>query len=136
MASSAVGARVAVHVYFNVREHTDESYKFLLAMWPIDRATWKPSDPAPPAKMARSELRTTADGLFPSDHWQAGQHIRDRFSLTVPSDWHGDAVAVGLVAVEPKGGKATATGAAPSNDADLLVLGTLPFVGSLGPPGP
>jgi arylsulfatase A-like enzyme len=131
----APGSRVAIHVYFEVKDRPEAAYKFLLAIWPVDRARWKPSDPAPPQTMARSDLRGTADGLFPSDRWQAGQHVRDRFSLTVP-DWHTDAVAVGLVAVDPKGEKATATGAAPANDANLLVLGVLPLAGSTPAPRP
>ena len=132
----APGARVALHVYFEVKDHTDTSYKFLLALWPIDRAHWKPTDAAATQTMARSELRVTADGLFPTDRWQAGQHVRDRFRLTIPGNWHADAVAVGLAAIDSKGEKAPATGPAPSNDPDLLVLGTLPLVGSTGSAGP
>jgi hypothetical protein len=42
---------------------------------------------------------------------------------------------VGLVASDPDGGKATATGAAPANDANLIVLGVLPL-GSTAPNPP
>jgi hypothetical protein len=80
--------------------------------------------------MARSELRSTGNGLFASDRWRAGEYIRDKFSLTLPSDWHGNGLAVGLVAKDPAGDKAEATGASPSNDPSLIVLGVLPLGGS------
>ncbi|HTR51776.1 MAG TPA: sulfatase-like hydrolase/transferase [Kofleriaceae bacterium] len=123
----APGARVAINVYFEVHDKTDVPYKFLLAAWPVTRAQYNPTDPAPPATMARSAMRATADGLFPADRWQAGQHVRDRFSLTIPGGWQGDGVAIGLVAADARGGKVAATGAAPSNDPDLAVLGVLPM---------
>jgi arylsulfatase A-like enzyme len=132
----APGARVAIHVYFEVHERTDVPYKFLLAAWPINRATWKPTDPAPLANMARSTMRSTADGLFPADKWQPGQHVRERFSLTIPGGWQGDAVAIGLVAADAHGSKPPAAGPAPSNEADLAVLGVLPLAGSSARPAP
>lgn len=122
----APGARIELEVYFRVKARTPIAYRFLLAAWPIDAATWKPTDAAP-ASMARSSLRPTGDGFFPSDRWRAGEHVRDRFTLTLPPDWRGDALAVGLVASDPAGGKVAATGASPSNDVNLLVLGALPF---------
>src|SRR5207248_2163207 len=69
------GARVAIDVDFDVHEHTDSAYKFLVAIWPVDRATWKPTDPALSEKLARSDMRATADGLFATDRWQVGQHV-------------------------------------------------------------
>ncbi|HEY5947165.1 MAG TPA: hypothetical protein VIV40_16795, partial [Kofleriaceae bacterium] len=57
----------------------------------------------------------------------AGEYIRDKFSVTIPADWLGNGLAVGLVASDPGGEKAVATGAAPANDANLIVLGALPL---------
>lgn len=122
----APGTRVDFHVYFKVHARTDIAYRFLLAVWPIDAPTWKPRDPAP-AVMARSPLRPTGDGFFPSDRWRAGEYIREQFTLNLPADWQGSALAVGLVASDAQGNKVDAVGPSPANDANLLVLGTLPF---------
>jgi hypothetical protein len=86
--------------------------------------------------MSRTPFRETANGFFGTERWRQGEHVRERFTLAIPADWKGDAIAVGLVASDSKGEKASATGAAPSNDAELLVLGTLPMAGSVGKAGP
>jgi choline-sulfatase len=122
----APGVRIDVHVYFAVKARTSIAYRFLLAAWPVDAPVWKPTDPTP-VTLSRSPLRPTADGFFPSDRWRAGEYIREKFTLTLPSDWEGSGIALGLVASDPGGGKAEATGAAPANDSNLLVLGVLGF---------
>ena len=124
----APGAKVDVQVYFRVNERTGEAYRFLVAMWPVDPATWKPTDPAP-ATMQRSQLRATADGFFTSERWREHEYIRERFPMTIPADAKG-AMAIGLVAVDGTGKKAQATGDAPANDPELIVLGVLPLAGS------
>ena len=121
----AAGARVDLHVYFKVHDRTAQSYRFLLAVWPVDPAHFSPTDPAP-ATIVRSTLRATADGFFASDRWRENEYVRERFSVQIPADWHG-AIAVGLVASDAAGDKATATGAAPANDPNLIVLGMLPL---------
>ena len=67
--------------------------------------------------------------------WRTGEYIRDRFTITIPSNWQGNGLAIGLVASDPHGGKAAATGAAPANDPNLLVLGVL-LLGSQPLPTP
>ena len=131
----AANAKVDIHVYFDVHDHTDVPYKFLLSAWPVTLATWKPTDATPPT-VVRSPLRATADGFFASDRWRAGEHVRERFSLTLPNGWSGDGVAIGLVAIDDKGGKVRATGPAPANDANTIVLGVLPVAGSPEPRTP
>ncbi len=130
----APNARIDIEVYFKVDQRTDIGYRFLLAAWPVDTATYKPTDPAPPT-MQRSPQRLTGDGFFPSDRWRTGEYIRDRFTITIPSNWQGNGLAIGLAASDPHGVKAAATGAAPANDPNLLVLGVLPL-GSQPPPTP
>jgi len=120
-----------IHVYFEVKDRTQLAYKFLLSAWPVTMATWKPTDATPP-QVARTNLRATADGFFASDRWHAGEHIREKFTLQIPPDWKGDGIAFGLVAVEPDGEKVAATGPAPANDANTIVLGALPITGSSG----
>jgi len=131
-AKLAPGAHVDLHVYFQVNQRTRQAFRFLLAVWPVD-ASWKPTDPAP-ATMVRSNLRSTADGFFTSDRWREHEYIRERFSITIPPDWTGR-IAVGLVASTEHAEKAVATGAAPANDPNLIILGTLPL-GSSAPAGP
>jgi hypothetical protein len=129
-AKLAPGAHVDLHVYFKVHERTTTAYRFLLAVWPVDPATWKPTDAAP-ATMVRSNLRVTAEGFFASDRWRENETVRERFNVTIPAEWKGG-IAVGLVAGDANGDKAIATGAAPANDPNLIVLGMLPL-GSSGP---
>jgi choline-sulfatase len=118
--------RVELEVYFKVKQRTQIAYRFLLAVWPVTTPAWKPTDAAP-TTMQRSTMRPTGDGFFPSDRWRTGEYIRDKFTVTIPADWLGNGLAVGLVASEPSGTKAVATGAAPANDANLIVLGVLPL---------
>jgi choline-sulfatase len=127
------GSRVDIHVYFRVKQRTPIAYRFLLAAWPVTTPGWNPTDVAP-TTMMRSVMRPTGDGFFPSDRWRAGEYIREKFTMTIPSDWLGNGLAVGLVASESGGEKADATGAAPANDPNLIVLGVFPM-GADGPQG-
>ncbi len=126
--------RVDIEVFFKVKDRTEVPFRFLLAAWPVTTPGWKPTDAAP-ASIQRSALRSTADGMFASDRWRKGEYIRDKFTLTIPADWQGNGLAVGLVASAPSGEKAVATGAAPANDPNLVVLGVLPL-GSTAPNPP
>jgi arylsulfatase A-like enzyme len=131
----APSTRVEIEVYFKVKQRTQVPYRFLLAVWPVTTPAWKPTDAAP-TTMQRSPMRPTGDGFFPSDRWRAGEYIRDKFAVTIPADWLGNGLAVGLVASEPNGAKSIATGAAPANDANLIVLGVLPLASSAGSTAP
>jgi hypothetical protein len=120
------GAKVDVHVYFRVDQPTDVAYRFLVSAWPVDRTA--PAADPPPALIYRTALRATADGAFASNHWKAGDYIRERFTLVIPADWpQGDGVAIGLVTADPAGGKVRATGAALAIDPFVAVLGVLPL---------
>jgi arylsulfatase A-like enzyme len=118
------GAQVNVEVFFKVNERTPLAYKFLLAAWPVDTATWKPTDDA--TNLTKSSMRLTGEGFFGTERWRKGEYVRDKFTLTIPPDWIGNAVAFGLVAMDEANVKAPATGAAPANDPNLLVLGVVP----------
>src|SRR5262249_8760892 len=130
-AKLAPGERVDLHVFFKVNERTTTSYKFLLAIWPVAPGAYKPADSAP-STMVRTSLRATADGFFASERWREHEYVRERFSVSIPSDWHQGGLAVGLVASDSRGTKALATGATPANDPNLIVLGVLPLAGSSG----
>lgn len=118
------GAKVDVHVYFHVERPTATPYRFQLAAWPV-------ADPAP-ASIYRTALRATGDGAFASDHWKAGDYIRERFTVIVPHDWRGDGVAIGLVIADPSGARRKPTGAALDSDPFTAVLGTLPLDAGAG----
>jgi len=125
------GAKVDLHVYFRVDQPTTTAYRFLLSAWPVDR-TAPPAEPAP-GQIIRTAMRATADGAFTSSHWRAGDYIRERFTLIIPADWHGDGVALGLVTADPAGAKVKATGAALQADPFVAVLGVLPLGSSDAP---
>jgi hypothetical protein len=122
------GAKVDVHVYFHVDQPTPTAYRFLLSAWPVDSKA-PPADLANPAPTSiyRTAMRATADGAFTTDHWKAGDYIRERFTLVIPADWQADGVALGLVTAAMTGGKLKATGTALASDPFTAVLGTLPL---------
>ena len=126
----APGARVDVHVYFHVAQPTKAAYRFQLAAWQVD-----PHAPAEPtaAQTLRTGLRATADGAFATDHWQAGDNVRERFTLEIPADWSAGGVALGLVAMAADGTRHKPTGAALASDPFTAVLGVLPLVGAAAP---
>ncbi|HEX4416493.1 MAG TPA: sulfatase-like hydrolase/transferase [Kofleriaceae bacterium] len=124
------GAKLQVVVYFHVRAPTAIAYRFLVAAWPV--AGVPPTAAPDPMRVARTALRATADGAFTTDHWKAGDYLRDRFSLAIPADWHGESIAIGLTVASVTGGKRKATGAALDNDPFTAVLGTLPLAGHQG----
>jgi hypothetical protein len=127
------GGKVEVHVYFRVHEPAATAYRFQLTAWPTPPGTAPTA--ATPGPIARSSSRATAEGAYPSDRWRKGDHIRERFALTLPADWKPEGLTLGLVATDAAGHKVRATGPAPTNDPFTLVLGVLPL-GSSGPAVP
>jgi arylsulfatase A-like enzyme len=115
--------KVDLQVFFEVKERTQLAYKFQVSAWGVDLATWKPTDPVP-GNAARSQLRVTGDGWFPSDRWHPGDHVRDRFPVTLPSALAGTGIAVALTAIDR------------ANHSETFVLGAIPRVGSPGAPAP
>ncbi|HWO23044.1 MAG TPA: sulfatase-like hydrolase/transferase [Kofleriaceae bacterium] len=133
----APGAKVDVFVYFRVAEPVAESYRFQLVAWPS--APGAPLDaPIAPAAM-RSADRVTADGAYPTARWRKGEFIRERFTLVLPPEWRGEALAVALLATDVASGqRARPPGAAPANDPMAFALGALSARGpaSVPPPPP
>jgi arylsulfatase A-like enzyme len=116
--------KVEVHVFFEVKQRTQLTYKFQVSVWGVDLATWKPTDPMPTSGVVRSSLRVTADGYFPSDRWHVGDHVRDRFPVTLPPSLTQTGIAVALTALDP------------ANHSETIVLGAIPRVGSPAAPAP
>jgi len=117
------GSKVDLHIYFHVREPTAAAYQFLASAWSVAPGA-EPSAAPDPAHVARTNMRATALGGFATDRWKAGDYVRERFTLAIPGDWHGDRVGFGLTAAGPSG-KHRATGVALANDPFTMVLGTL-----------
>jgi arylsulfatase A-like enzyme len=129
------GAGVDIHVYFHVEQPTAAAYRFQLAAWPVDPAA---PDAAPaPGSIVRTTLRTTASGAFPTDRWKPGDHVRERFPISIPAGWTGG-LGIGLVVEDAAGNRRTPTGARLASDPAIAVLGTLPLApaGSSAPPRP
>ena len=117
------GARLDVHVYFRVDQPTATSYRFQLAAWPVDPAA--PSAAPAPSQIVRTGVRPTAGGAFTTERWKPGDHVRERFPITLPASWHG-ALGLGLVAEDPAGKAHPPTGEALASDPTIAVLGTIP----------
>ncbi len=120
------GTTVDVHVYFAAHEHTAIAYYLMVAAWPVEVASYRPTD-TPPTNMLRSAAHLTADGAFPTNRWRPGEYVRERFTMTLPANWKGDGVAIGLIASDADGHGAPATGAGAASDPTLEVLGVLPL---------
>jgi hypothetical protein len=129
------GAKTDIHVYFRAKTATPSVLRFQLVAWPAGT----PGDPVP-ANAIRSAHRLTADGNFATDRWKPGDRVRERFAITIPADWKGERMVVGLLTTDAQGTeKALPTGPTASNDPNVAILGTLPVTvppGSSAPPSP
>jgi arylsulfatase A-like enzyme len=131
----APGAKVDVFVYFRVDEPVAESYRFQLVAWSPPPGAPLDAPIAPTA--ARSADRITADGAYPTERWRKGEFIRERFTIMLPPEWRGEALAVALLATDiASGQRARPPGAAPSNDPMAFALGALPARGAAPAPPP
>jgi hypothetical protein len=138
----APGAKLDLHVYFHVDQPTATTYRFQLAVWPIDPA--HPTAAPAPARILRTALRATAGGAFSTERWKLGDYVRERFSLALPLDWSTEwsggqaALGLGLVAEDATGKIHPPTGDKLASDPGIAVLGTIPATasGSSPPPRP
>ncbi|CAN5889368.1 hypothetical protein BH11MYX3_BH11MYX3_30910 [soil metagenome] len=125
------GGPTEIHVYFTATTATTENLKFQVVLWPKGAALTD----LPAGTGVRSAVRSTADGTFPTTRWKAGDHVRDRFGVTIPGDWKGE-VVVGLVAYDAAGAGIPATGPTPTGEPLIAILGVLALGGSPEPPRP
>jgi arylsulfatase A-like enzyme len=115
------GSKLAVAISFRVKKRPSGPFKLQAQVWQC-------------SKSARSGLRTTAEGFLPTNQWQPGDFIRDRFEISIPADWAhqpGD-LSVGLL-MQGEEGKVTIAGPTQTGDASAAVLGPL---GIEAPPDP
>jgi hypothetical protein len=120
------GAKIEIAVYLRARRAPGVGYRFQLVAWAA-AAGAPPTDPVPPAA-ARTAARITAEGAYPSNRWQPGEVIRERFSVVAPAGVGAGGLALGLALGATdltSGAPASPTGPAPSNEPQLMALGQL-----------
>ncbi|MCB9575369.1 MAG: sulfatase-like hydrolase/transferase, partial [Kofleriaceae bacterium] len=111
------GDKLYAYAYLHVKERPSGTFKLQMLGWLVDQAGFDPHA-AMTRQVVRSPQRITAEGYLPSDQWQAGDYLRERFGIIVPASWArepGDGVALG-VAMAGSGGKVDAAGAVPAGD--------------------
>jgi len=123
------GAKVKVAVFFGVTDRPSGSFKLQLTAWSTETAAFDPRGEIG-KKVARSSMRTTAEGYLPTDRWRAGEFIRDTFEFTIPADWVGlPGDGIGLaVQLQGPDGKIEATGQVSSSDSHQAILGVAPLM--------
>jgi arylsulfatase A-like enzyme len=119
VANPAPSGVVEVSVYFRAKTKTEIDYKFQVEAW-LEEGPNK-------SRLAKSRLRTTGGGMFPSSRWHPGELIRDRFKITLPATWKsepdGRKVVFGLRARASGKEKPVHTGPMKEGSSDLLILG-------------
>lgn len=122
------GERIPVAVYFHVKKRPARDLKLQIEGW---------LEGVPATAAARSQLRFTKQGLFPTSRWRDGEYIRDRFMITVPPGWRGgDRIAIGLRMADRDGDRLTPTGKTRDSQPDLAIIGGVGFRGPVAPPVP
>lgn len=126
------GDVVEFSVYFLSKAQTQIDLKFQLEVW-LDDGDNK-------SRSAKSRLRKTGGGMFPSSRWHPGELIRDRFKITLPPLWKSEAegrkVMIGLRLRATGKDKPTWTGRLKPGSTDLLILGEFPLTNPAPTPAP
>ncbi|HUH02158.1 MAG TPA: sulfatase-like hydrolase/transferase [Kofleriaceae bacterium] len=113
------GDRIPITVYFHVKERPERDLKLQVEGW---------LEGVPGGAGARSQLRFTSQGLFPTSRWRDGEYIRDRFAITVPPSWRGgDRITIGLRMADRSDARLTPTGRLRDGDRELAIIGGVGF---------
>lgn len=121
------GETAEVFLYLKVVKRPSADFRFQMELWPITaEGTWATARP----RTARSGLRMTARGRFPSSRWRPGEVIRERFKVKLPKGWTaGVKLGVGLRATSSdRRTKIKLPGPKRQSDQHLANLGTIDFV--------
>ncbi len=127
-AKLASETKADVHVFYTAHSRSEITYRMQLVAWPVDSLDTPLAGATIPSGALRLPPQLTGGGAFTSDRWRPGEFVRDRFTVKVPGTWHGAGVAFGIIAIDPDGKKAIATGATPANEPSTMILGVLPMV--------
>jgi arylsulfatase A-like enzyme len=118
------GDKFPLSVYFKAAERPSTDYRLQIEVWPEKDGT----PLAPPMREARSKLRYTREGIFPTSRWRDGEFIRDRFGFNLPRSWtEGDTVVVGLRMKSREGQLDSPKGELRPGQPDLAIIGRLPL---------
>ncbi|HTM21171.1 MAG TPA: sulfatase-like hydrolase/transferase [Kofleriaceae bacterium] len=133
----APGDKLNLALYLEAGQRPSGAFKLQIEAW-LEGAAAPGPGPRPEAK---SQLRITAKGMFPTSRWRDGEFVRDRFSISLPRTWkEGDRIRFGLRMAAPDGKPVPFKGTARKESPDLAVIGevgyTPPAGGSSPPLGP
>lgn len=122
------GDKMQVAVYFRVNERPSDDFVLQLEAWQPAAAPAKPGERRAPMRPARSKRRLTADGVLPTSRWRAGEYIRDRFTIPIPTSWRtGDTLHLGLSMAIFRGKGIFPAGPHRPDDPHTAVLGALGY---------
>lgn len=117
------GDKLSIALYFRANKTSDLDLKFQMEAWietPINKRS----------RSAKSPLRLTGKGMFPTSRWHEGELVRDRFSITLPKDWKSESdksvIKFGIRAKikKRKQGSLEFTGPLRPSTTDMIVLGS------------
>lgn len=118
------GEKLSIALYFRSDKPMDFDLNFQMEAWieaPINKRS----------RNAKSPLRLTGKGMFPTSRWHQGELVRDRFTIPLPKDWNREldksVIKFGIRAKikARKQGELKLTGPLRPNTTDLIVIGTL-----------
>lgn len=113
------GDRIPIAVYFHAVHRPTTDYRFQVEGW-----LEGPDGNVVSRRPARSKLRFTHEGLFPTGRWRDNEYVRDRFAITIPRDWKGgDKLVIGLRLTSRAGKKEMPSTPARPDRPDLGKLG-------------
>lgn len=120
------GDTIPMAIYFRVKDRPSGPFRLQIEAW-LEGPT-----KASPAS-ARSKLRFTAKGMFPTHRWRPGEFVRDRFGPKVPQGWKQDGtIVIGLRMTGEDRQPVLPTGETREGHEDLAIIGRLPLKAAPG----
>jgi arylsulfatase A-like enzyme len=112
------GDTVPLALYFRVKDRPSGPFRLQVEVWP--------EDPETRPDAARSQLRFTAKGMFPTHRWRPGEFVRDRFGPKLPAGWReAGTLVVGLRMTDDQREPVVPTGETKPGDPNLAILGRI-----------
>ncbi len=128
------GDKISLAVYFHAVERPSDNFKLQVEGW---LAPPEGEDAKRLGTPSRSKLRFTADGIFPTGRWRAGEYVRDRFAIRVPPNWRGsDKIQLGLRMTTNNRQPVASTGPHGPGAKSVAVLGEVDYEAPAGASAP
>lgn len=116
--SFEAGDTVPLALYFKVKERPSRPFRLQVEVWP--------EDPEVTPAGARSLLRFTANGMFPTHRWRPGEFVRDRFGPKLPAGWReAGTLVIGLRMTDDQRKPVVPTGETRPDDPNVAILGRI-----------